>query len=114
MARYICHFLIEASPASIKQPLREIMQSCSMEMIYEIEDYLMAREIPGEVSFSKLVTAEVLIDTTTATESRVKISFVVKNDELPLKVNNHCQQIFGQIKLTISKNYKWQQIESIF
>ncbi len=39
---------------------------------------MMAREIPGHVSFTKLVTVEVLIDRTTATATETHINLVFK------------------------------------
>jgi len=51
----------------------------------------MAREIPGQVSYTKLVTVEVLIDKTTATETEHATNLVIKNEELPLQFDNHCQ-----------------------
>ncbi len=84
-----------------------------MEMIYEIEDYMMAREIPGQVSFSKLVTAEVLIDITNATEEAVTLSFVVKNEELPLNSNNHCRQMFDLLRVALEQHQDWQPITSL-
>ncbi len=89
------------------------MESCRLEMIYEIEDYMMAREIPGQVSFSKLVTAEVLIDITNATEESVSLSFVVKNEELPLNSNNHCRQMFDLLRVEIERQDDWQPITSV-
>ena len=68
-----------------------MLADCQLETIYELEDYLMAREIPGRVSFSKLVAAEVFIDITSATTDAVTVSFVLKNEELPLNRNNHCR-----------------------
>lgn len=88
------------------------MQSCHMEVMYEIEDYLMAREIPGRVAFSKLVTTEVLIDTTNATEDSVRLSFVVKNEELPLKNDNHCRQMFERLREEIDTYQDWQTISA--
>ncbi len=82
-----------------------------MEPIYEIEDYVMAREVPGQVSFSKLVTIEVLIDITNATESAVSLSFVIKNEELPLNHNNHCRQIFELLRVAIAQHNDWQAID---
>ncbi len=84
-----------------------------METIYEIEDYMMAREIPGRVSFAKLVTVEVLIDITNATEEAVTLSFVVKNEELPLNSNNHCRQIFDLLRLGIEQHQDWHPITSV-
>jgi hypothetical protein len=113
MSRYICHFLAGLSPESIRVPLRELMQSCHLETVYEIEDYLMAREIPGQVAFSKLVTAEVLIDTTYATENSVRLSLVVKNEELPLKNDNHCRAMFDRLREVIYARYNWQPIAAV-
>jgi hypothetical protein len=109
MARYTCRFSIPLNLEKIHKPLRDLMLDCDMEIIYEIEDYLMGREIPGQVAFAKLATTEILIDTTVATETSVGIQVVVKNEELPLKVNNHCQQIFNSLQEKIADRYPdWQ------
>ncbi len=113
MSRYVCHFSAQHSPQTVRAPLRQLMESCRMEMIYEIEDYMMAREIPGQVSFSKLVTAEVLIDITNATDEAVTLSFVVKNEELPLNSNNHCRQMFDLLRVALEQHHDWQPITSL-
>lgn len=63
---------------------------------------MMAKERPGLVSFSKLATVEVLIGSTDETElvtqhSAATVNLVVKNEELPLQVNNHCHKVFQQV-----------------
>ena len=63
---------------------------------------MMAKERPGMVSYSKLATVEVLIGSTDETEFVTKdtastVNLVVKNEELPLKINNHCHKIFQQV-----------------
>lgn len=84
-----------------------------MEPMYETDDYVMAREIPGRVSFTKLVTAEVSIDPAAAdTSDLVRLNFLVKNDELPLNPNNHCRQIFDLLRVAIAHNYDWQSLDS--
>jgi hypothetical protein len=109
MARYTCRFSIGSDPEKIRKMLREMMKACNMDMIYEIEDYLMWREIPGKVAFARLVTAEILIDITIATPDSVGIKLVVKNEELPLKVGNHCAQVFETIQQEVAKRYPdWQ------
>jgi hypothetical protein len=113
MSRYVCHFFVQHSPQTVRAPLRELMESCRMEMIYEIEDYMMAREIPGQVPFSKLVTAEVLIDVTNATEEAVTLSFVFKNEELPLNSNNHCRQMFDLLRVALEQHQDWHPITSV-
>jgi hypothetical protein len=46
-----------------------------------------------------------LIDITIATANSVGIKLVVKNEELPLKVNNHCQQVFQEIQTEVNKRH---------
>jgi hypothetical protein len=103
MARYTCRFSIPADHGKIRKPLCDLMKACNMDIIYEIEDYIMGRECPGGVPFAKLVTTEILIDVTIATANSVGIKLVVKNEELPLKVNNHCQQVFQEIQSEVVK-----------
>jgi hypothetical protein len=59
------------------------------------------------------VTVEVLIDKSTATETESRMSIVIKNDELPLQVNNHCRQMFDFIKQAIEDCRHWHLIESL-
>jgi hypothetical protein len=109
MARYTCRFSIPADPAKLRKSLCDVMKACNMEIIYEIEDYIMGRENPGDVAFAKLVTTEILIDITIATANSVGIKLVVKNEELPLKVQNHCQQVFQKIQQSIADQHPdWQ------
>ena len=84
-----------------------------METVYDTDDYVMAREIPGRVSFTKLVTAEVSIDVATDTPDLVKLAFLVKNDELPLNANNHCRQIFELLRAEIAHNYDWSESSGV-
>jgi hypothetical protein len=112
MSRYVCHFSVNLQSANIRSSLRKLAETCGLETIYDLDDYLMAREIPGRVAFAKLVTAEVLIDTTQATSTHIKLSFVVKNEELPLKSNNHCRQIFDLLRATIARDFDWQPLSA--
>jgi predicted MPP superfamily phosphohydrolase len=75
MARYTCSFIIAVPLERLQQVLIEVLESCNFDIIYNTGDYLMAREIPGHVSFAKLVTVEVLIDKSTATEQEVRMNF---------------------------------------
>lgn len=111
MARYTCSFTVAASITHLRQALVEVLQACNLDIIYDISDYMMARENPGHVSFVKLVTVEVLIDKTTATETRINL--VVKNEELPLQVSNHCHKMFELINHAIIDSDHWQLIESL-
>ncbi len=69
MARYTCSFIVSVTIDYLQPLLVELLQDCEFDVQYYTADYIMAREIPGSVSFSKLVRVEVLIDKSTATET---------------------------------------------
>ncbi|HBB36296.1 MAG TPA: hypothetical protein DDZ80_03645 [Cyanobacteria bacterium UBA8803] len=113
MARYTCSFTVAVSLDLLQQALIEVLQSCNFDIIYDTGDYLMAREIPGHVAFAKLVTVEVLIDKSMAIGKEVRMNFVIKNEELPLQVDNHCHQMFDLVQEAIAQNRHWQLLESV-
>lgn len=113
MARYTCLFTLGVSMDSLQPLMNDTLKSCNMDVIYSTGDYIMAREVPGRVSFPKLVTVEVLIDRTTATDEEVRMNVVMKNEELPLQVDNHCRKVFEQITKAVSDNQNWQIIETV-
>jgi hypothetical protein len=113
MARYTCSFIVSVPIDHLQPLLVELLQDCQLDVQYYTADYIMAREIPGNVSFSKLVTVEVLIDKSTATESESRMSIVIKNEELPLQLHNHCRQMFEFIKQAIEDCRHWHLIESL-
>lgn len=113
MARYTCSFTVAVSLDHLQESLIDVLQSCNFDIIYDTGDYLMAREIPGRVAFAKLVTVEVLIDKSTATAEEVRMNFVIKNEELPLQVENHCRQMFDMVQEAVIDNRHWQLVESV-
>ena len=113
MARYTCSFIVAVPTDDIRQLLAEVLQACNLDIIYDTGDYLMAREIPGQISFAKLVTVEVLIDQTVATDTEARLNFVIKNEELPLQVDNHCHQMFDLVYKAIADNNHWRLVESV-
>ncbi len=112
MARYTSLYTVAVSLDRFRQLLTDILRSCSLDVIYASEDYLLARELPGHVSYAKLVTVEV-IDQPQKPDEEVRMNFVVKNEELPLKSNNHCRQIFNLVNQAIAENRQWHLIESV-
>ncbi len=114
MARYTCSFNVASgNDRNLRQSIKKILVSCNLDVIYDQSEYIMAREIPGKVSLAKLVSVEALIDGTMATESATRVSLVIKNEELPLQVANHCYQVFEQVNSTIALNQSWQSVESL-
>lgn len=113
MARYTSWFTVEVLPANLQQLLIDVLKACNLDIIYHTSDYMMAREIPGRTSFTKLVVVEVLFDKTISTLTETRINIVVKNEQLPLQVNNHCYQMFQVVNQAIADNRQWQLLESI-
>lgn len=112
MARYTSLFTVAVSLDRLRQLLTDILHSCSMDVIYSSEDYLVARELPGHVSYAKLVTVEVLIERFATRDTEFRMNFVVKNEELPLHSNNHCRQVFNSVNQAVTDNHQWKLIES--
>ncbi|PSP15826.1 MAG: hypothetical protein BRC58_10970 [Cyanobacteria bacterium QS_8_64_29] len=111
MARYTCSAVVAIPFEQLQASLAEVLQACHFDIIYDTDEYVMAREQPGRVNFSKLVTVEVLIDRTTATASEARLHFVVKNDELPLQLDNHCRQSFDALQQAVTGCQHWQLLE---
>ncbi|MEB3274987.1 MAG: hypothetical protein ACO4AI_13090 [Prochlorothrix sp.] len=108
MARYTCSLTVVLSEKNIHTALIDLFQSCRFEVIYDTTDYIMGREIPGDVPFAKLVTAEGLIDKGLGLTHRARVSLVIKNEELPLQSDNHCRQMFDRLQQAIEDNPSWQ------
>ena len=113
MARYTGLFKVSASATNLQQILGEVLESCNFNLVYQAEDYLMARERPGQVAYYQLVTVEVLIDRGTAAAEAIQMNMVIKNEELPLQVDNHCRQIYQQVSQAMINTHHWQLIEAV-
>jgi len=113
MSRYTCLLTLSNSSDNLQKTLLDVVKSCGYDIIYQTGDYFMAREIPGHVTFAKLVTIEALIDRTMATEREIRMKMVIKNEELPLTVENHCKLQFEAVSKAIATNPQIQLIESV-
>ncbi len=113
MARYTCTFSVAIPLERLEGSLVEILESCYMELIYDTGEYLMARELPDRAPFPKLVTAEVLIDRSTATPEQVQMHLVMKNEELPLQTDNHCRQMFDLVQQALVEYSQWQLLDKV-
>ncbi|BDA39210.1 hypothetical protein [Candidatus Atelocyanobacterium thalassae] len=107
MARYTCTFFVSTTLKEVSTLLDQILRSCNFYIIYEANDYLLAKENIDQVFFSKLVSIEIFIESTASKKNYIPINFIVKNDELPLNPNNHCYQRFQQIQTILNKNQKF-------
>jgi hypothetical protein len=108
MARYTCSVTVAVALANLYPNLTEILKSCNLEVLIFREDYVMAREKPGQVPFAKLATVEVLVDSTRSTMHAADFELVVKNEELPLQSHNHCSQVYKNILERSAANPGWR------
>lgn len=112
MARYT-HDLTVAVPLSqFYEQVKTVLKACHFEILYFKEDYVIARESPGSIPFSRLVTVEILVDSTRATQDATHLNVVVKNEELPLQADNHCYQMYEKLNQAIADNKGWNLIKS--
>lgn len=103
MARYTNFFMTSSSQEAISQTLVGALEACDLNLIYQDPVCIVAKERPGQVSFTQLATIELLISPPTLGSGGAKIDLVVKNEELPLRSQNHCKEIFEQINQAISE-----------
>ncbi len=102
MARYTSFFMTGSSQEDISKALVSALEICDLNLVYQDPVCIVAKEKPGSVSFSQLATIELLISPPTVKNGSSKIDLVVKNEELPLRTQNHCREIFSQVNQAIS------------
>ena len=108
MARYTNLFTSLDTVPNLRQTLAKTLKSCGLNLVYETSDYLLAQEKPGQVSYLQLATVEVFITPPRLGKNRVEVNLVVKNEELALRRNNHCQRIFEQVNQAIADADGWK------
>ena len=110
MARYTNLFTTPSPVPNLRQTLAETLKSCDLNLVYETSDYLLAQEKPGKVSYPQLATVEVLITPPRLGEGKAAVNLIVKNEELALKRNNHCQRIFELVNRAIADADSWKRL----
>ena len=103
MARYTNFFMTGASAEEINRALIGALETCDLDLVYEDPVCIVAKEKPGNVPFAQLATVELLISPPTVEKGGSKIDLVVKNEELPLRTQNHCKEVFSQINQAITE-----------
>ncbi|MEO0407277.1 MAG: hypothetical protein AAF289_08005 [Cyanobacteria bacterium P01_A01_bin.135] len=117
MARYIGSCKAVTSLKGIRHLITDVLRACDFNLVYEKDDYFFAKELPGNVNFSKLVTVEVLIDnysrlSRAAEHPELEMSFVLKNEELPLKLDNHCRRKFDRVRQAIADSDELELVDA--
>lgn len=103
MARYTNFFMTGASQEAVHQGLLSALESCDLDLVYQDPVYIVAKEKPGRVSISQLTTVELMLNPPTIETGGAKIDLVVKNEELPLRQQNHCREVFTLVNDAISE-----------
>ncbi len=103
MARYTNLFMTGAPKEEVHQGLVTALQACDLDLVYQDPVYIVAKEKPGQVSFSQLATVEILLNPPALKSQGAKIDLIVKNEELPLRQQNHCHTVFTQVNQAISE-----------
>ncbi|MFM7528181.1 MAG: hypothetical protein ACKO63_06765 [Nodosilinea sp.] len=88
MARYTALLTLPTHHPDLSDRIARTLEGCGLVMVYSASDYMMAKEKTDQVSLSQLATVEVLIN------SDDQLQLVVKNEQLPLRVDNHCKATF--------------------
>ena len=109
MARYTNFFMASSSPEEISQMLVSAIEACGLNLIHNDPVCIVAKEKPGKVAFAQLATVELLISPPTVEHGGSKIDLVVKNEELPLRTQNHCKEVFAEIDEAITNANAAQQ-----
>jgi hypothetical protein len=112
MARYTNFFMTGSSQEAIGQALVNALEACDLNLIYQDPVCIVAKERPGQVSFAQLATVELLISPPTVEQGGSKIDLVVKNEELPLRRQNHCREVFVQVNQAITDANAQQEVET--
>ncbi|HEY9889701.1 MAG TPA: hypothetical protein V6D02_14945 [Candidatus Obscuribacterales bacterium] len=102
MARYTTLFRAVSSLAQIRQKVADTLASCDLNLIYENDEYLVAKEKPGGVKLDQLATVEILINPPTVSEPATRVDVIVQNQELPLRKDNHCYRLFETLNQAIA------------
>ncbi|MEL6488354.1 MAG: hypothetical protein AAFV85_04410 [Cyanobacteria bacterium J06634_6] len=102
MARYTNFFTTGAPKEDIHKGLVSALEGCGLDLVYQDPVYIVAKEKPGQVSFAQLTTVEILLNPPTIELGGAKIDLVVKNEELPLRQQNHCREVFSKVNQAIS------------
>ncbi len=113
MSRYLTCYTVNTPLENLVAEFESIVKSCDFEIVYQSSECIVAREIPGKVPFSKLVTIELTIDNTNIYQDQVHVDLIAKSDELTLHLDNHCRRSFDNLAKTIANSDNWHLQEDL-
>lgn len=113
MARYTHNLTVALPREQVQDELADALRACDLEVLHQDKDYLVAREVPGRSALAQLVTVEILINDVPVEPEVTRVNVVFKNEELPLSRNNHCSQIYRQVRQALTEERNWELIGSV-
>jgi hypothetical protein len=108
MSRYSCSYLAKIPPNRLDLLYDDLLQLSVFEVMHRRPDIFVLLETPNEAMFVQLVTIELF--NTPISPSEIQIDLLVKNHELPLRINNRCRQFFDRIHRLITEDYQGQSL----
>jgi hypothetical protein len=108
MSRYSCSYIVKISPNRLDLLYDDLLQFSVFEVMHRRPDIFVLLETPNEAMFVQLVTIELF--NTPISPSEIQIDLLVKNHELPLRINNRCRQFFDRIHRLITEEYQGQSL----
>jgi hypothetical protein len=111
MSRYACSYFVKISQNRLDLLYDDLLGLSVFEVMYRRPDRFVLLETPNEAMFAQLVTIELF--NTIASPSEIQIDILVKNHELPLRVNNRCRQFFERVHRIITEDYRGRSLLKI-
>lgn len=106
MARYIFSCIFPFSLDKSRALIKEITTACQLEIEFQTDDYLMAKETIKKIAFDKLVKVDIILNNNTSKKNETNVEFIIKNEELAFNNKNRAMEKFKQLKQIITANYK--------
>lgn len=106
MARYTCSYKFPVSTQQIYSIMTEIFDSCQLQIEFQSNDYIMAKEIKNKIYYSHLVKVDVMINLFNINQNSTTINLIVQNEELALNKDNHAREKLEEIQQTIAQKYQ--------
>ncbi|MDX1977826.1 MAG: hypothetical protein SFT94_09135 [Pseudanabaenaceae cyanobacterium bins.68] len=110
MARYTQNFTVKIAKHDLHPVILECFKLCDLAILYQTDEYILAQELIGQVSYHQLVNVEILINQTwnSGELQQIKFTCVTKNAELPLREHNHCRAVADLVHKTFLLSPRWQ------
>lgn len=106
MARYTCSYKFPVSTEKIYSVIAEIFNSCQLQIEFQSNDYIMAKEIKNKIHYSHLVKVDVMINLFSVNKEETTLNLIIQNEELAVSKNNHARDKLDQLQKIIINNYK--------